>query len=80
MNLLAGVMFAIFFVEMHKFHVKWKLNFKPFNCTSCLSAWCTLLLYFIPNDIVMPIALMFTAGVVAPVVYIVMEILFQKLK
>lgn len=78
--LIGGLSFAIFFVDIHKFYHKWKLNFKPFNCASCLSAWVTLLLYFMPEYIVLPFTFMFTAGVLAPIIHIAMEILFQKLK
>jgi Na+/melibiose symporter-like transporter len=78
MVLLAGIMFSIFFVEVHKFHVKWKLNFRPFNCASCLSAWVTLGLYFVPLEAVTPIGLMFTAGVLAPVGTMLMNYLWNK--
>jgi hypothetical protein len=78
MILLAGITFAIFFVEIHKFHVKLRLNFKPFNCSSCLSAWTTLILYFIPENIVTPIAYMFTAGVITPLFEMFMNYLWSK--
>ena len=29
MIIIAAVCFAIFFVEIHQFHRKWKLDFKP---------------------------------------------------
>jgi hypothetical protein len=38
------------------------------------------LLYFMPEYIVLPFTFMFTAGVLAPIIHIAMEILFQKLK
>ncbi len=42
------------------------LNFKPFNCSSCLAAWVALLLLFLPDIFTQVTFYMFTAGVVAP--------------
>ena len=66
MILIASVMFALFFTEIHMFHMKWKLNFKPFICSSSLAAWVALLLLFLPDIFTQIAFYMFTAGVVAP--------------
>lgn len=77
MILLAGIFFAIFFTEIHRFHIKWKLNFRPFNCSSCLAAWVSLALYFIPVA-VEPVFYMFSAGALAPIIALLMNHLWQK--
>ena len=65
-EIITGICFAFFFIEMHQFHRKWKLEFKPFNCVSCLSAWAALVLYFLPEWIKMPLLVMFVSGAFAP--------------
>lgn len=75
MIIIAALMFSMFFVEIHRFDQKWKLDFKPFNCASCLSAWIALILYFLPKEITEIMLVMFTAGTVAPI----LRMLFLKL-
>jgi hypothetical protein len=78
MIILAAVCFAVFFVDIHRFYAKWKLNFKPFNCASCLASWTALGLYFCPA-IIQEIALVvFASGVAAPIFKILMDILWNK--
>jgi hypothetical protein len=78
MIILAAVCFAVFFVDIHRFYAKLKLNFKPFNCASCLASWTALGLYFCPA-IIQEIALvMFASGVAAPIFKILMDILWNK--
>jgi hypothetical protein len=66
MIIIAAICFAIFFVEIHQFHRKWKLDFKPFSCTSCLAAWTGLALYLLPAICTDIIAFVFIPGVLAP--------------
>jgi len=66
MIIIAAICFAIFFVEIHQFHRKWKLDFKPFSCTSCLAAWTGLALYLLPAICTDVIAFVFIPGVLAP--------------
>jgi hypothetical protein len=65
-EIITGIAFAFFFVEMHQFHRKFKLNIRPFNCVSCLAAWTSLLVYFLPDFIKMPLMGMFVSGAIAP--------------
>jgi hypothetical protein len=65
-EIITGIAFAFFFTEMHQFHKKWKLDFRPFNCVSCLSAWSSLVLYLLPDIIKMPLLIMFISGTFAP--------------
>ena len=65
-EIITGLCFAFFFIEMHQFHKKWKLNIRPFNCVSCLAAWSALLVYFLPEAIKMPLLVMFASGTFAP--------------
>jgi hypothetical protein len=75
MIIIAALMFSIFFVEIHRFDQKWKLDFKPFNCASCMAAWIALALYFLPVEVTEIMAYMFTAGSLAPI----MRMLFIKI-
>jgi hypothetical protein len=68
MIILAAISFALFFVEIHQLHIKWKLNFKPFSCTSCLGAWVGLILYILPEIFTNVAAVMFVPGVLAPII------------
>ena len=68
MIILAAISFALFFVEIHQLHIKWKLNFKPFSCTSCLSAWVGLALYILPEIFTNIAAVVFIPGVLAPII------------
>ena len=61
MILIAAICFSIFFVDIHRFYIKWHINFKPFNCASCLAAWMGLFLYLFPVAIDY-VFYMFTAG------------------
>jgi hypothetical protein len=65
-EIITGIAFAFFFTEMHQFHKKWKLDFRPFNCVSCLAAWSSLVLYLLPDIIKMPLLIMFISGTFAP--------------
>lgn len=66
MIIITAICFALFFVEIHRFNVKWKLDFKPFNCGSCLAAWTALALYLLPNIVTDIAFVMFVSGVAAP--------------
>lgn len=76
MILIAAICFSIFFVDIHRFYAKWKLNFKPFNCASCLAAWMGLFLYLFPVAIDY-VFYMFTAGVLAPIIKLLMDYLYK---
>ena len=78
MIILAAICFAVFFVDIHRFYAKWKLNFKPFNCASCLASWVALGLYFCPPIIQEIVLVMFSSGVAAPIFKILMDILWNK--
>lgn len=78
MVIIAAVCFAVFFVDIHRFYAKWNLNFKPFNCASCLASWTALGLYFSPTIIQEIVLVMFASGVAAPIFKILMDILWNK--
>jgi hypothetical protein len=65
-EIITGICFAFFFKEMHQFHRKWKLNFKPFNCISCLAGWSALVFYLLPDKITLGLCVLFVSGVFAP--------------
>jgi hypothetical protein len=66
MIIITAICFALFFVEIHRFNLKWKLDFKPFNCGSCLAAWTALALYLLPTIVTEIAFVMFVSGVLAP--------------
>lgn len=76
MILIAAICFSIFFVDIHRFYIKWHINFKPFNCASCLAAWVSLGLYLFPVAIPY-VFYMFTAGVLAPIIKLLMDYLYK---
>lgn len=78
MIIIAAVCFAVFFVDIHRFYAKWKLNYKPFNCASCLASWTALGLYFTPTNIQEIVLVMFASGVAAPIIKILIDILWNK--
>ena len=75
MEILAAICFSFFFTSLHQFHKRWKLDFRPFNCNSCLASWVAISLYFLPNIVTECFVVMFGAGVAAPL----MARLFDKL-
>lgn len=78
--ILGAICFSLFFIEIHRLYLKLGLNFKPFNCGSCLASWTALTLYFVPEKIVIPFTIMFTAGVLAPLTERFINYLWIKLK
>ena len=66
--IITANLFTFYFINQARFPEKWNINFKPFNCTMCLSAWSSLLIYFIPSYIQYPILITFASGVSAPLI------------
>jgi hypothetical protein len=65
-TILAANFFSFYFIVQNDFPRKWNINYKPFNCTLCLTAWVGLLLYFLPIEVTDAVVCMFGAGVIAP--------------
>ena len=65
LNILASALFSYYFIEMGRFPLKWKLNFKPFNCLVCLPAWIALALYLLPIEVTEVIIVMFGSTILA---------------
>jgi len=65
-TILAANFFSFYFIVQNDFPRKWNINYKPFNCTLCLTAWVGLLLYFLPIEVTDAVICMFGAGVIAP--------------
>ena len=69
-TILAAFFFAYYFVNVAKiiYFIKkvWGIPFekriKPFDCTTCLSVWLAVVLYFVPFEITQFIAVIFAAG------------------
>ena len=64
--ILAANLFSFYFITQNEFPKKWKLDFKPFNCTLCLSAWIGLLLFLLPIYATNLTLCMFGAGAISP--------------
>lgn len=47
-----SVLFTFWFIYQSRLAEKLKLNFKPFNCDICLPFWVSLVLYWLPLDII----------------------------
>lgn len=75
--IISAISFSIFFTEIHRFQDKWKLNFKPFNCASCLAAWVSLVLFFIPDHLLNIFSVMFISGLLAPVINLLINKLWK---
>lgn len=68
MIIIAAIAFAVF-VNMTNLHKTFYLNFKPFNCVSCLSVWSALVLFMMPDSMVDFVATVFVAGVLGGIIY-----------
>jgi hypothetical protein len=75
--IISAISFSIFFTEIHRFQDKWKLNFKPFNCSSCMSAWVSLFLFVIPDKLLDAFSIMFISGLLAPIINLLINKLWR---
>ena len=66
--IITSICASLFFNTIHNLHRKWGVDFKPFNCGSCLAAWIAVLLYFSPELIVNISSVLFISGFLAPIV------------
>lgn len=65
--IITSVCTSLFFNSIHNLHIKWKVNFKPFSCGSCLAAWIGVVLYFSPELVVNIASVVFISGFIAPI-------------
>jgi hypothetical protein len=79
MIIIASICFSLFFIEIHRYPERLKLNFKPFNCGSCLAAWTALILFLSPKIVTDIFFIMFVSGVIAPLSRNLMNWLWKKL-
>lgn len=66
--ILTSICASLFFTTIHNLHRKWRLNFKPFSCGSCLASWIAVILYFTPELIVNIASVLFISGVLAAII------------
>ncbi len=76
--ILAANFFSFYFITQNRFPFKWGLDFKPFNCTLCLTAWFALGLFFLPELVTDGVLCMFGAGVISPFFKNFLNNLYQK--
>jgi hypothetical protein len=65
--IITSVCASLFFTTIHNLHIKWKINFKPFSCGSCLASWVAVVLYFSPELILNIASVLFISGFIAPI-------------
>lgn len=63
-TVIASACFALFFT-LNNLNVSFKVNFKPFSCTPCLTFWTACLLLLLPDLVSDYVAITFGAGVLA---------------
>ena len=68
LSIITAICASLFINDIHNLPFKWKANFKPFNCGSCLAAWLAPIHYFAPELIQNITSCIFIAGFLAPVV------------
>jgi hypothetical protein len=76
---IASLFLVFYFIEMTRLPEKLKLNFKPFNCSLCLSFYVAIILYLVPNNILNCVLVASVSGVAAPLFRnLMMNIFFKK--
>jgi hypothetical protein len=65
--ILTSICASLFFITIHNLHRKWRINFKPFSCGSCLASWIGVILYFTPELILNIASVLFISGVLAAI-------------
>jgi hypothetical protein len=65
--IITSVCASLFFTTIHNLHIKWKINFKPFSCGSCLASWVAVVLYFSPELILNIASVLFISVFIAPI-------------
>jgi hypothetical protein len=74
--ILTAICASLFFNTIHKLHIQWGINFKPFSCTSCLAAWVAVILYFTPELVLNVASVLFISGLLTPLIETLMEKLY----
>jgi len=68
LSILTAICASLFINDIHNIPIKWKVNFKPFNCGSCLAAWIAPIHYFSPELIQHITSCIFIAGFLTPII------------
>ncbi len=68
LSIITAICASLFINDIHNLPFKWRINFKPFNCGSCLAAWLAPIHYFAPELIQNITSCMFIAGFFAPII------------
>lgn len=76
--ILAANLFSFYFITQNRFPFKWNLDFKPLNCTLCLTAWVGLLLFWLPSWATDMTLCMFGAGAISPFIKNFLTNLYQQ--
>ena len=66
--LIASVTFTLYFVTFARLHIKFKLNFKPFNCEVCLPFYVALVLLFCHESISEIVIVLFGSGILTALI------------
>lgn len=73
LEIIAAALFSFYFIEMGRFHKKWHIDFKPFNCLVCLPAWVALILYWLPFYVTEMILVMMGAAILSVLIKTLMN-------
>lgn len=73
LEIIAAAFFSYYFIEMGRFHKKWHIDFKPFNCLVCLPAWVALILYWLPFYVTEMILVMMGAAILSVLIKTLMN-------
>jgi hypothetical protein len=66
--IITSVCTSLFFNSIHNLHRKWRINFKPFSCGSCLAAWVGVILYFSPKLVLDVASVLFISGYLGAII------------
>ena len=75
---IASLFLVFYFIEMTRLPEKLKINFKPFNCSLCLSFYVAIILYLVPVFILNCVLVAAVSGVSAPLFRNLLNNIFFK--
>lgn len=66
--IITAICASLFFNTIHNLHIKWRINFKPFSCSSCLASWIAVFLFCTPKLVLDIASVLFIAGFITPII------------
>jgi hypothetical protein len=79
LKVVIASLFSVFYIiDMARLPERFKVNFKPFNCSLCLSFYVAIILYLVPNNILNCVLVASVSGVAAPLFRNLLNNIFFK--